>query len=94
MASEKFFDWVLSLYRGSLRWVLDHPALTLIVLFITIASNVWLIIKIPKGFFPSGRYGSDCRKRARPAGFLVPRHGYVHPADWRSHQARHLRSKT
>src|ERR1035438_10427480 len=25
-ASERFFDWVLSLYRGSLRWVLDHPA--------------------------------------------------------------------
>jgi multidrug efflux pump len=52
MASEKVFDWVLSLYRGSLRWVLDHPALTLIVLFITIALNVWLIVKIPKGFFP------------------------------------------
>ena len=52
MASEKFFDWVLSLYRGSLHWVLDHPALTLIVLFITIALNVWLIVKIPKGFFP------------------------------------------
>ncbi len=52
MANEKFFDWVLSLYRGSLRWVLEHPALTLIVLFITIALNVVLIIKIPKGFFP------------------------------------------
>jgi multidrug efflux pump len=52
VASEKFFDWVLSLYRGSLHWVLDHPTLTLIVLFITIASNVVLIIKIPKGFFP------------------------------------------
>jgi multidrug efflux pump len=52
MASEKFFDWVLSLYRGSLRWVLEHPALTLIVLFITIALNVVLIVKIPKGFFP------------------------------------------
>jgi multidrug efflux pump len=51
-ASEKFFDWVLSLYRGSLHWVLDHPALTLGVLFITIALNVVLIIKIPKGFFP------------------------------------------
>ena len=51
-ASEKFFDWVLSLYRGSLRWVLAHPALTLLVLFITIALNVVVIIKIPKGFFP------------------------------------------
>jgi multidrug efflux pump len=52
MASENFFDWVLSLYRGSLHWVLKHPALTLIVLFVTIALNVVLIIKIPKGFFP------------------------------------------
>jgi multidrug efflux pump len=52
MASEKFFDWVLSLYRGSLHWVLDHPTLTLVVLFATIALNVVLIVKIPKGFFP------------------------------------------
>jgi len=52
MASEKFFDWVLSLYRGSLHWVLDHSILTLIVLFITIALNVLVGFKIPKGFFP------------------------------------------
>jgi multidrug efflux pump len=52
MASEKFFDGVLSLYRTTLHWVLDHPTLTLLVLFITIALNVVLIIKIPKGFFP------------------------------------------
>ncbi len=52
MATEKFFDGVLSLYRTSLHWVLDHPTLTLIVLFITIGLNVVLIIKIPKGFFP------------------------------------------
>ena len=52
MASEKFFDGMFSLYRTSLHWVLDHPTPTLIVLFITIALNVVLIIKIPKGFFP------------------------------------------
>src|SRR5271155_95086 len=52
MASENFFDWVLSLYRGSLHWALDHPVLILIVLAATIALNVVLIIKIPKGFFP------------------------------------------
>ena len=52
-ASEKFFDWVLSLYRNSLHWVLDHPTLTLVVLFVTIALNVVLIVKIPKGFFPA-----------------------------------------
>jgi multidrug efflux pump len=51
-ASETGFDRVLSLYRGSLRWVLGHPLPTLIVLFLTIALNVLLIVKIPKGFFP------------------------------------------
>ena len=57
-ASEKFFDWVLSLYRGSLRWVLRHPAPTLVVLFLTIALNGLLIVKIPKGFFPQEDTGS------------------------------------
>jgi len=52
MATEKFFDGVLSVYRSSLHWVLDHPTLTLVVLFVTIALNVVLIVKIPKGFFP------------------------------------------
>ena len=51
-ASEKVFEGVLRLYRGTLHWVLDHPTLTLIVLFLTIALNVVVIIKIPKGFFP------------------------------------------
>ena len=57
-ASEKFFDCVLSLYRGSLHWVLDHPTLTLVVLFVTIALNVVLTVKIPKGFFPTEDTGS------------------------------------
>jgi multidrug efflux pump len=51
-ASERAFDRVLSWYRGSLSWVLAHPLPTLLVLFLTIACNVLLIIKIPKGFFP------------------------------------------
>jgi multidrug efflux pump len=58
MASEKFFDGVLSLYRGSLRWVLDNPTITLVVLFLTIALNVVLIVKIPKGFFPEEDTGA------------------------------------
>jgi multidrug efflux pump len=57
-ASETFFDWVLKLYRSSLHWALDHPALILVVLFITIALNVVLIIKIPKGFFPAEDTGA------------------------------------
>jgi multidrug efflux pump len=57
-ASEGFFDWVLSLYRRTLTWVLDNPALTLLVLFLTIALNVVLIFKIPKGFFPQQDTGA------------------------------------
>ena len=38
--------------------MLDNPALTLIVLFLTIALNVVLIVKIPKGFFPQQDTGA------------------------------------
>ena len=58
MASEKAFDWLLSLYRTSLNWVLDNPIPTLIVLLLTIALNVYLVIQIPKGFFPTQDTGS------------------------------------
>ncbi len=58
MASEKFFDGVLSLYRRTLHWVLENPVLTLLVLFLTIALNVVLIIRVPKGFFPQEDTGS------------------------------------
>ena len=56
--SERCFEWLLSLYRGSLRWVLDHPTPTLLVLFLTIALNGVLIVKIPKGFFPQEDTGA------------------------------------
>ena len=52
LASDRFFEWILSLYRRTLHWVLDNPALVLTVLVLIIALNVILAIKIPKGFFP------------------------------------------
>jgi len=58
LATERFFDWILSLYRRSLHWVLENPGLTLVVLFLTVALNVVVIIKIPKGFFPQQDTGS------------------------------------
>jgi multidrug efflux pump len=58
LASERFFDWVLSLYSRSLHWVLENPGLTLVVLFLTIGLNVALVIKIPKGFFPQQDTGA------------------------------------
>jgi multidrug efflux pump len=58
MATDRAFDWVLSLYRRSLHWVLENPVLVLIILFLTIALNVVIAIKIPKGFFPLQDTGS------------------------------------
>jgi multidrug efflux pump len=57
-ATDKAFDWVLSLYRRSLHWVLENPVLVLTVLLLTIALNVAIVIKIPKGFFPLQDTGS------------------------------------
>ena len=58
MATERMFERVLSWYRSSLHWVLDNPVLTLTVLFLTVALNVALVIKIPKGFFPQQDTGT------------------------------------
>jgi multidrug efflux pump len=70
--SERFFDWVLSLYRRSLRWVLDHPASTLVVLFLTIALNGVLIVRIPKGFFPQEDTGAISGSARGPQDSSVP----------------------
>jgi multidrug efflux pump len=58
MATERAFERILSWYRHSLHWVLENPVLTLTVLFLTIALNVALVIKIPKGFFPQQDTGA------------------------------------
>ena len=57
-ASERFFDGMLNVYRHSLLWVLDNSGLMLVVLLLTIALNVVLIFKIPKGFFPQQDTGA------------------------------------
>jgi multidrug efflux pump len=56
--SERIFNSVLDGYRRSLAWVLDHPALIMGVFLLTLASNVFLIAKIPKGFFPQQDTGA------------------------------------
>jgi len=53
MASERFFDWILSLYRSSLEWVLENPVLMLVILVATIALNGYLALKLPGDFFPT-----------------------------------------
>jgi multidrug efflux pump len=50
--SERGFNWVISLYGRTLSKVLRHPAITLLVLLATMALNVYLFYRTPKGFFP------------------------------------------
>jgi multidrug efflux pump len=50
--SERGFNWIVDLYGRSLTRVLRHPVITLLVLAATIGLNVYLFIKVPKGFFP------------------------------------------
>jgi multidrug efflux pump len=50
--SEKFFKWMVDTYEQTLTVILRHPAFTAIVLLITIGVNVYLLMIVPKGFFP------------------------------------------
>jgi multidrug efflux pump len=57
-AFEHGFELLLSGYRHTLAWTLDHPALILVTLLATLALNVVLIGRVPKGFFPLQDTGS------------------------------------
>jgi multidrug efflux pump len=50
--SEKFYRWIISTYASALDAVLDHPATVLLTLLLTVGINVYLYVKVPKGFFP------------------------------------------
>ncbi|HWB99925.1 MAG TPA: efflux RND transporter permease subunit, partial [Bryobacteraceae bacterium] len=50
--SERFFEAVIARYGLTLRWVLRHQTLTLIVTVGTLAGTIYLYAVVPKGFFP------------------------------------------
>jgi multidrug efflux pump len=52
VASERAFNWMLRHYETSLAWALRHSRFVLLLLFATIAFNVYLYVIVPKGFFP------------------------------------------
>ena len=56
--SERGFTSLLSGYRRSLTWVLDHPWPMLIVLLLVVALNFYIAVIIPKGFFPQQDTGA------------------------------------
>jgi multidrug efflux pump len=57
-ASERVFQRVLRFYERTLAAVLRHPAFTLGVLILLIALNVYLLVIVPKGFFPEQDNGT------------------------------------
>ena len=50
--SERGFQFIISSYASALQVVLRHPALTMLVMALTVGVNIYLYIKVPKGFFP------------------------------------------
>ncbi len=52
MASERVFQWVLNFYEWTLRRVLRHPLVTMVVLLVTVGLNIYLYAIIPKSLFP------------------------------------------
>jgi multidrug efflux pump len=50
--SERIFDAMRDFYGRSLHWALDNRGIVMVLLAATVIFNVYLYIKIPKGFFP------------------------------------------
>jgi multidrug efflux pump len=57
-ATESMFKAMLDWYERCLQVVLRHPAITALVLLVTIAVNVALFVIVPKGFFPEQDNGT------------------------------------
>jgi multidrug efflux pump len=51
-ASERVWQSVIAFYARTLRWILDHQTMTLLVAVGTLVLTVALYIIVPKGFFP------------------------------------------
>jgi multidrug efflux pump len=56
--SERLFQRGLALYERSLKLVLRHSFITLVVLLLTVATTIYLFIHVPKGFFPQQDNGT------------------------------------
>ena len=56
--TESMFNRMLGFYARTLRWVLRHSFLMLLVTVVTICLTIWLYGIVPKGFFPQQDTGS------------------------------------
>src|SRR5580700_7646567 len=50
--SERGWQWVINKYAGSLRVVLRHQTITLLVTLGTLILTLYMYVVVPKGFFP------------------------------------------
>jgi multidrug efflux pump len=50
--TERGFRWMIDFYGRTLNVALRHSFVTLLVLMAAIALNVYLFVRVPKGFFP------------------------------------------
>jgi multidrug efflux pump len=50
--SERLFEGMRTAYGRSLHWALDNRGVVMVLLAATVVFNVYLLIVIPKGFFP------------------------------------------
>ena len=50
--SERGWLWMNQTYKTTVGWVLRHKRFTFAVAILMLVVNVWLYIKVPKGFFP------------------------------------------
>jgi multidrug efflux pump len=50
--SEHGFNWIIDFYGRTLRVVLRHQFLTLLIAIATLVATIYLYIIVPKGFFP------------------------------------------
>jgi multidrug efflux pump len=50
--TEGFFEFLIGSYERSLRWVLRHQFIVLMIAVATLCLNIYLFVIIPKGFFP------------------------------------------
>ena len=52
-ASRRMFEKSLDFYRRTVGWALDNPKTIMFILLVAVGLNVYLLMIVPKGFFPS-----------------------------------------
>jgi multidrug efflux pump len=51
--SRRIFEKSLDFYRRTVGWALDNPRTVMFILLVAVCLNVYLLVIVPKGFFPS-----------------------------------------